>query len=187
MILYLKYRIVEENSWLLFRMRALYNRYRSSCPAVFCKKGILKNFAKFRAKYLCQSLPFIIKLQAWGCIKNFIKNNALAQVFSNEVCEIFKDTFYTEHLRVTASESFWYPGCKYEEIDFIRSNLRLGFSWFLDLRGNLRIVKEKAIRKTCFSRGKKCLALRIYQAKFCLAVFLWSQRNFYYIFTRNRC
>ena len=30
--------------------------YRSSCPDVFCKKGALRNFAKFTGKYLCQSL-----------------------------------------------------------------------------------------------------------------------------------
>ena len=29
--------------------------FRSSCP-VFCKKGILRNFAKFSGKHLCQSL-----------------------------------------------------------------------------------------------------------------------------------
>ena len=64
--------------------------------------------------------------------------------------------------------------------------VRLVFRRFLDLRGNLRIVKEKATGKTWFSREKKRLAPRIYQAKFCLAAFL-SQRNLYYIFTRKRC
>ena len=29
---------------------------RSSLPEVFCKKGALRNFAKFTGKYLCQSL-----------------------------------------------------------------------------------------------------------------------------------
>ena len=31
---------------------------RSSRPEVFCKKGVLKNFAKFTGKHLCQSLLF---------------------------------------------------------------------------------------------------------------------------------
>ena len=31
---------------------------RSSRPEVFCKKGILRNFAKFTGKHLCQSLFF---------------------------------------------------------------------------------------------------------------------------------
>ena len=31
---------------------------RSSCPKVFCKKGVLRNFANFAGKHLCQSLFF---------------------------------------------------------------------------------------------------------------------------------
>ena len=30
--------------------------FRSSHPEVFCKKGVLSNFAKFTGKHLCQSL-----------------------------------------------------------------------------------------------------------------------------------
>ena len=32
--------------------------YRSSCQEVYCKKGVLRNFAKFTGKRLCQSLFF---------------------------------------------------------------------------------------------------------------------------------
>ena len=39
--------------------------------------------------------------QAQAC--NFIKKETLALVFSCELCEIFKDTFFTEHLRAIAS------------------------------------------------------------------------------------
>ena len=31
---------------------------RSSHPEVFCKKGVLRNFAKFTGKHLCHSLFF---------------------------------------------------------------------------------------------------------------------------------
>ena len=31
---------------------------RGSRPEVFCKKGVLRNFAKFTGKHLCQSLFF---------------------------------------------------------------------------------------------------------------------------------
>ena len=58
---------------------------RSSRPEVFCKKGVLRNFAKFTGKYLCQSL--------------LIKKKTLAQMFSCEFCEISKNSFFTEHLR----------------------------------------------------------------------------------------
>ena len=45
-------------------------------------------------------------------------------------------------------------------------HVRLVFSQFLYLCGNLRTVKEKRTRKTCFPHKKKRLAPRIYQAKF---------------------
>ena len=32
--------------------------FRSSRPEVFCQKGVLRNFAKFTGKHLCQSLFF---------------------------------------------------------------------------------------------------------------------------------
>ena len=35
---------------------------RSGCPEVFCKRVVLKNFAKFTGKHLCESV-FKIKLQ----------------------------------------------------------------------------------------------------------------------------
>ena len=62
--------------------------FRSSCPDEFCKKGDLKNFAKFTGKHLRQSLIFSKKKK-----KNFIKTETLAQVFSCEFCEIFTNTF----------------------------------------------------------------------------------------------
>ena len=63
---------------------------------MFYKKGVLKNFAKFIGKQLWQSLLF----------NNFIKKEALAQAFSCEFCEIFKNTFFTDHLWATASNNF---------------------------------------------------------------------------------
>ena len=53
----------------------------SSRPEVFCKNGVLKNFAKFTGKHLCKSLFF-----------NKVANRA--QVFSCDFCEIFKDTLF---------------------------------------------------------------------------------------------
>ena len=49
---------------------------------MFGKKGVLKNFTKFTGKHLCQ----------------IIKKETLAQVFSCEFCEIFKNTIFIEHL-----------------------------------------------------------------------------------------
>ena len=37
---------------------ALNQKIRSSRPDVFSKEGVLRNFAKFTGKHLCQSLYF---------------------------------------------------------------------------------------------------------------------------------
>ena len=47
-----------------------------------------------RGKHLCQSL-FLSS--------NFIKKETLAQGFSYKFCKIFKNTFFTDHLWITAS------------------------------------------------------------------------------------
>ena len=61
-----------------------------SRPELFCKKGVLKNLAKFTGKHLRQSLSF----NKVACAAyNFIKKETLAQVFSCEFCEIFKNIF----------------------------------------------------------------------------------------------
>ena len=75
---------------------------RSSRPEMFCKKVVLRNFAKFTGKHLCQSfffdkvagqihrktpVPdsfFICRPEA--C--NFINKKTLAEVFSCEFCKI---------------------------------------------------------------------------------------------------
>ena len=39
-------------------MPEFFSKWRSSCPQVLCKKGVLKNFTKFTGKHLWQSLLF---------------------------------------------------------------------------------------------------------------------------------
>ena len=65
---------------------------RSSHRRCSLRKYVLRNFAKFTGKHLCQGL-FISGPKA--C--NFIKKDTLTQVFSCEFCKIFKNTFLTEH------------------------------------------------------------------------------------------
>ena len=74
--------------------------YRSSRPEVFCEKGDVRNFAKFTGKHLCQSLFFN---KVAGQARNFIKKETLAQVFSREFCEIYKNTFFYSTPPVAAS------------------------------------------------------------------------------------
>ena len=67
-------------------------------------KGILRNFAKFTGKHLCQSLIFN---KVAGLIPVILlEKETLTQVFSCKVCEISKNTntFFVEFLRTIASE-----------------------------------------------------------------------------------
>ena len=81
--------------------KSVLRRHRSSRLDVFCRKGILRNFAKFTGKHLCQSL-FFNKVAGAAC--NFIKKETLAQVFSCEFCEISKNTFFYRTPPVALSE-----------------------------------------------------------------------------------
>ena len=51
---------------------------------------------------LCTTKVNGIQCQAQAC--NFVEKEALAQVFSCDFCEVFKNTFFTEHLWTTATE-----------------------------------------------------------------------------------
>ena len=77
--------------------------FRSSHQRCSVRKGVLRNFAKFTGKHLCQSLFFnkVAGLRPHAC--NFIEIETLAQVFSCEFREISKNTFLTEHVWATAS------------------------------------------------------------------------------------
>ena len=69
---------------------------RSSHQRYSIIKDVLRDFAKFTGRQLCQSL-FFNKLQA-------LEKETLAQgLFSCEFCEISNNTFFIEHLQVTAS------------------------------------------------------------------------------------
>ena len=76
-----------KNAFEQFLSKAEQGTLRSSHPEVFCKKGVLRNFEKFRP-HAC----------------NFIKKETLAQVFSCEFCEISKNTFSYRTPPVAASE-----------------------------------------------------------------------------------
>ena len=63
---------------------------RSSCPEVSCKKGVLRNFAIFTGKLLCQSLFFTALGLVVASVKayNFTKIRLRHRVF---LCELSKN------------------------------------------------------------------------------------------------
>ena len=86
----------------------LWSRCRSSHRRCSVRKVVLRNFAKFTGKSLCQII-FLIRLQAWG----------LAQVLSCEFCKIFKNLFYRTLPVATSTCEF----CKIFKNLFYRANL----------------------------------------------------------------
>ena len=77
-------------------LHARTNDRQKQPPEVFYEKDVLKDVAKFTEK---KPMPvsFLITLQALAY--TIIKKETVAQVFSCELCEIFMNTFFTEHLR----------------------------------------------------------------------------------------
>ena len=80
-----------------FHAGVFFNRYRHRCcpdgsshKRCSARKRVLRILAKFTRKHLCQSLIFN-------------KKETLAQVFYCQFCEISNNTFFIEHLWVTAS------------------------------------------------------------------------------------
>ena len=68
--------------------------FRGSHRRCSVRKGVVRDFAKVTGKHLCQSLVF-----------NKVAGLAqvLEQVISCDFWEISKNTFFTEHIRVSAS------------------------------------------------------------------------------------
>ena len=77
---------------------------RHSLRRCSVKRGVLRNFAKFTGKHLCQSLYFN-KVAGLPKACNFIKIETLAQVFFCKFCEISKNIVFTEHIWATASKT----------------------------------------------------------------------------------
>ena len=84
---------------------------------MICKKCVLRNFAKFRGKHLCQSL-FLNKGAG-------LRHEALIQVFSSEFCEISKNTFY--YRAPLAAASGMRPCCFHRKIE-ISIRVELSYS-----------------------------------------------------------
>ena len=84
--------------------------------SVFCKKGILRNFAKLTGKHLCHSLFFnkVAGLQLH-------KKETMPQVFSCEFCKIFKNIFSYGTPPAAASA--------YPHLSFQRYELEVSFNF----------------------------------------------------------
>ena len=93
----------EGSAMTTFSIQLIITLLRSSRPEVFCKKGVPRNFAKFRGKHLCQSLFFN---KVAGVLELYLKNPMAQEVFSCEFYKISKNTFLQRTPLVAASVWF---------------------------------------------------------------------------------
>ena len=93
----------------------LLNRGRHSRPEVFCKKGVLRNFAKFTG------------LRSQTC--NLIKIETLAQVFSSEFCKISQNTFFYRTPPVAVSPEVYSEPCQKLKMELFAKIVNDWKSW----------------------------------------------------------
>ena len=65
-------------------------------PKVFCKKGVLKNFANITRKHLCQSLFF--NKVAGLSLQHYQKRDSDTGFFPVNLAKILRTSFFIEHL-----------------------------------------------------------------------------------------
>ena len=116
--------------------------YWSSPPEVFCKIGVVRKFAKFKGKHLCQSLFFNKVARLWSA--TLLKKTFWHRCFLQEFCEIFVKLFsitsggcFCTYMLVFASFLLKFSFCVFKQSKlwwFII--LRL---WFI-LTGNLNCM-----------------------------------------------
>ena len=71
--------------------------FRSSRPEVFCRRGVLRNFAKFTGKYLWQSLFFNEVAGLRPAI--LLKKTLWHRCFAVNFVKFLRTLFFIEHLR----------------------------------------------------------------------------------------
>ena len=95
-------------AWYISQISGVQNKeFYFSHPEVFCKKGVLWNFAKFAGKHLYQSL-FLNEVSGLWPATLCKKRLCLAQVLSCEFSETFKNTSLLRAPQVAASDTFWH-------------------------------------------------------------------------------
>ena len=91
MISNINYATIYSKNWPSSLLYIQLSNVRGSRLEVFCRKGDLRNLAKFTGKHLRPVV--LVKLQA--C--NFIKKETLAQVFTCKFFESSKNTFFLQN------------------------------------------------------------------------------------------
>ena len=92
-----RFRVTNAYSKFLSKTCSVCSIFRSIRPNVFCQTGVLRNFAKFTGKHLCQSLYFnkVAGLRP----ATLLKKRLWHRCFSVNFVKFLGTPFPTEHLR----------------------------------------------------------------------------------------
>ena len=114
--------------WTLLLIFKFAEQLQKQPPKVFFEESLIRNFAKFEGKHLCESLFFnkVVGLSPATLLKV-----TLAQVFFYQFCNISKNNFFTEHLWATASEHKYWPGGISLKIEVLNISGNLKRRWQL--------------------------------------------------------
>ena len=120
---------------------------------------------------MCVRVSFLIKLQASIC--NFIKKETPTHVFSCEFCELFKNTYFIEHIRVTAFEAWSMKKKTHTHIEGLWLKFQSYFVYWRcisvvgvwhkwTVKSGLNIIKTELLVICKFSFIKKSLAIFLF-------------------------
>ena len=103
---------------------------------MFCKEGVLRNFAKFTGKYLCQSLFFNIVVGLRPA--TFLKKRQWHSCFPINFVKFLR-TFLTEHLRwlLLYNENFAF----FKVLDVLEKGC-IGNEWVKPYKKHLKLHKK---------------------------------------------
>ena len=87
---------------------------RNSCPEVFCKKGVLRNFVKFTGKHLCQNL-FLNKVAGLSPA-TLLKKKLWHSFFPIDFVKFLRTPFFIEHLWYLLLDVVIFQGRNYKKL-----------------------------------------------------------------------
>ena len=96
--------------------------FKSGHLSCSVKKCAFKNFANFTGKHLCGVSS--CKSQACNCVKKGITG-----FFSCEICEIFKNTYFEEYLRMTDCYTIFFLMVLITTYFFVQDQTEIDEEW----------------------------------------------------------
>ena len=122
---------------ILYRLKTPENQRQKQPPGVFCKKGVLRNLAKFTGKHLYLSLFFdqVAHLRPATLLKQTLWHNCFLVNFAKYLRTPFYRTplgdYFCTGFLVSSGGAKWENWSKLELIKYAIEQLGQNIQWFL--------------------------------------------------------